>query len=122
MQVKFLTDFGLKPFRGEPDKWIYLIPFSFSVDDRVFNVPAGAVTDLDSIPRIPVVYWLAKNRTREGAGVHDWLYRLQVGKEYADNAFHAAMIEEGVRKPYRGVIYTGVHLFGQSSYDKYASA
>jgi hypothetical protein len=119
LKVEFLSRFLLEPV--EEDMWEYGADFQFTVDGLLYVIRAGERTDLDSVPRLPLMYWIAKNRARKAAGVHDHLYRLQEGKDYADAAFYAAMLTEGVKQPYRAMIYRSVRLFGHSAYDKYGA-
>lgn len=78
-----------------------------------FTVPAGFVCDLDSVPRLPVVFWLAKNRTVIAAVLHDYLYRHQpVTRRAADILFLLAMEYEGVPTRFQVIIYAGVRLGG----------
>ena len=118
MKVIFLDRPLLTPI-GNDGEWEWGADFRYTVDNRVYLIRAGRTTDLDSVPRLPLIYWIAKNRARIAAGIHDDLYMRQEGKDYADDAFWAAMLTEGVRQPYRGMIYGAVKAFGQSSYDKY---
>lgn len=76
-------------------------------------IPAGFICDLDSVPRLPIVYQWLKNRTVIGAVIHDWLCHIGVLKEVADQAFLIAMKMEGVRYRYRWPIYWGVKYFGK---------
>ena len=76
-------------------------------------VPIGYITDFDSVPRIPVVYTILKNRTRFGAVIHDYLYSIGHDREDADRIFLAAMEAEGVRRRYRLPIYWAVRIFGK---------
>lgn len=119
MKVVFLDRDLFRPIHGT-DQWEWGADFRFSVDDRVFLIRSGTVTDLDSVPRLPVIYWIAKNRARTSSGIHDFLYSIQIGKEYADDAYAAAMITEKVKAPYRGMNYWAVKNFAQPAYDKYA--
>lgn len=81
-------------------------------------VPAGFVTDLDSVPRIPVVHTIFKGRAIVSAVIHDYLYRSGRTRSYADKAFLRAMEREGVRRRYRYPIYWAVRLFGRANYPR----
>lgn len=81
-------------------------------------VPAGFVTDLDSVKRWPVIYWLLKGRSVEAAIVHDYLYYEGAGKKLADSEFLRLMELEGVSARYRKFIYFGVKFFGGSRYNE----
>jgi len=79
-------------------------------------VPSGFVTNLDSVPRIPVVYAAFKGRAVKAAAIHDYLYREQKGKAFSDRIFLDAMGHEGLSNHLKYPIYWGVALFGASSY------
>lgn len=87
---------------------------------RRFEVPAGFVTDLDSVPRLPVVYLLLKGRARAAAVLHDWLYYDGlVGRAEADTFFFKAMAATGVGWWRRWLIWAGVRLGGRAAFDSY---
>ncbi|KAE8546133.1 DUF1353 domain-containing protein [Marinobacter nauticus] len=91
--------------------------FYFGTADPVI-VPAGFRTDLDSVPRVPVVYAAFKGRAVRAAVVHDYLYASQQGKRFADQTFLKAMKHEGVPARWRYPIYWAVVLFGGSIYER----
>jgi hypothetical protein len=117
--VVFQSRCLLEPLDGT-DEWEYGEDFYFSVNGKKYVIRAGTTTDLDSVPRLPLIYWIAKNRARKAAGIHDHLYRMQEGKDYSDEVFYAAMLTEKVRQPYRALIYWAVKLFGRRAYERYA--
>lgn len=82
------------------------------------TVPAGFQTDLDSVPRIPVIYAAFKGRTTKAAVVHDFLYESQRGKEFADRIFLDAMKDEGLAWYPRTPIYWAVKFFGTATYER----
>lgn len=81
----------------------------------VFNIeiPAGFVSDLDSVPRLPLFHTIFKGRTVEAALLHDYLRSTDLGRKQSDKIFLQAMVAEGVRKRYRLPIYWAVRLFGR---------
>lgn len=62
---------------ADSGEWVLGRPFSFysAKFERLFTVPAGAPTDLASVPRLPVVYWLTGGTADEAAVFHDHGYR-----------------------------------------------
>lgn len=94
--------------------------FHYNGDDRVWTVPAGFVTDLDSVFRIPVIYALFKGRTTRAAVFHDWWWRTQEPKALSDKRFLTAMKHEGVRWYFRYPIYLAVALLGGRIYRNHA--
>lgn len=103
----------LSPIVGTGN-WILLEDWSWSG----FAVPAGFITDLDTVPRIPGVHAWLKGRTRCGALLHDYLYHIKHDRKSADDAFYLCMIDEGVKKRYAKPIYKAVRLFGGSRYNE----
>ncbi|TXH11206.1 MAG: DUF1353 domain-containing protein [Hyphomicrobiaceae bacterium] len=89
--------------------------------DRGFipvNIPNGFITDLDTIPRVPIFYGWLKNRTAAAAVWHDFLYTRGYDRKWADDQFLHLMKQEGVHKRYRLPIYWGVRLFGRFKFNK----
>jgi hypothetical protein len=95
------------------NKWRITSPLMyFSNHNLTVVVPTGFVTDLDSIPRIPIIYAALKGRAVKSAIIHDYLYREQRGKRFADALFLQAMKDEGIAAGWRYAIYWGVCLGG----------
>jgi hypothetical protein len=115
MKVYFLSN-PLLEYIGD-GTWTIYRPFEVMVDQDKVIVPAGFQTDLDSVPRIPLAYWLVKGRAIKSAVLHDFLYRQQVGREYADSVMLAAMEEEGVGWIARRLIWAGVRAGGSWAYE-----
>jgi hypothetical protein len=102
------------------DKWKLTKPFMYFFPQGTIIVPEGFVSDLDSVPRIPFMYALLKGRSVRAATVHDYLYKTQAGKAYADSLFLRAMKDEKIPKRRRYPIYWGVALFGGKAYASHA--
>lgn len=99
-------------------KWLLLEDWHYTaLDGERHTVPAGFVTDLDSVPRIPVVYALYKGRIRAGAVLHDWKYRNGYPRDKADRLLiEVGELLDGVEREYLDAIYTGVRAFGWTKY------
>lgn len=105
-------------------RFVYLLPDALAARHgrHTVVVPAGFITDLDSVPRLPLVYWLGKGRAVLSAVIHDWLYHSHqltpdagapsITRAQADALFRAAMSDEGVPLLYRTAIYAAVRMFG----------
>jgi hypothetical protein len=91
--------------------------FTYRSEEGDITVPAGFRTDFDSVPRLPLAYWLTKGRTLRGAVIHDWLYSCQqidskpISRAKADSVFLQAMSDEGAG-PTRYAIWLGVRIGG----------
>ncbi|WP_462389432.1 DUF1353 domain-containing protein [Acidovorax sp. Q11] len=81
------------------------------------DVPQGFVTDLASVPRLPVAYFLAGGLAHAAAVVHDWLYTThQVERATADAVFREACQACGVSAWRAWVMWLGVRAGGASSW------
>ncbi len=91
----FMTRLALyRHGRLDSGLWVVAEDFIFysATLGRLVRVPAGFVTDLASVPRLPVVYWLTGGTADEAAVIHDFLYRdATTTKAEADSVFLEAM-------------------------------
>lgn len=95
------------------NKWLLVRDW----DCMGFTVPAGFKTDLDSVPRLPLIHSWLKGRTKAAALLHDYLYSIRYERKLADDLFLEVMRLEGVKDRYALPIYWAVRLFGGSRYD-----
>lgn len=113
---QFFSDLMLQ--HNEGGKWELTEPlFYFGLLNPIV-VPSGFRTDLDSVPRLPLIYAVFKGRAVRAAVVHDYLYESQRGKKFADNTFLKAMKHEGLPARWRYPIYWAVVLFGNPIYSR----
>lgn len=94
-------------------------PFPVRLDDKLIIIPKGFESDLDSVPRVPLAYWLVKGRAYKAAWLHDYLYATGAPRKYADEAIRAAMKAEGVHGFWRAWIYGGVRVGGWKAYNEW---
>jgi hypothetical protein len=110
----FLTPLRLEA--SEPGLWVLLSPLIWDGEKR-YEVPAGFVTDLASIPR--AFRWLLQQNggSRRAAVLHDYLYRNHLTtRAEADALFRKALKAEGVN-PVGGFLYwAGVRIGGWTAY------
>lgn len=79
------------------------------------TVPAGATTDLASIPRILHPILSPAGTWARASVLHDYLYSQRMfRREKCDDLFLEAMVADRVRE--RAVIYKAVRLFGGRAY------
>lgn len=88
---------------------------------HTISVPAGFVTDLESLPRLPIVSWLMGDRPVHRAAVlHDYLYRKDstphVDRSEADALFLEAMLSTGLSRVFALPFYWGVRIGGAASF------
>ena len=63
--------------RGE---WSLDEDFSYQSDVAAMKItaPKGFHTDFASVPRLPIVFWLAGDTSTQAAVIHDWLYTSKI--------------------------------------------
>ena len=88
--------------------WKVVEPYKFNG----FTVPAGFITDFDSVPRLPIMFAVFKDRTIAAALIHDFLYSIGHDREESDRVFLRFMVAEGVPCRYAIPIFFAVRLFG----------
>lgn len=113
---KFLTKLRLEPATDTDDGlWKVVEPLIYQSDvaGHTFTVPAGFLTDLASVPRLPFAYWLTGGTANAAAVIHDYLYVTRaVSRKVADNVLAEASKVTGVPAWRRGLMWTAVRLFG----------
>lgn len=131
ISARFITDPIIRPIppaerrrRALPDTdrqlWEVMQPLVYqsAVARARFCMPAGLVTDLASVPRLPLAFLLTGDIIHAEAIVHDWLYgtRMVATQAIADAVLAEAMVV--LEKPAwrRWLIYRGVRLGGASSW------
>lgn len=105
------------PLKSRAGKQLYrlLTELSFfsAFLELVVTAPAGFITDLDSTPRIPVVYLLINGFGDMPAVVHDYLYSTAITPRIqADGVLREACIATGVPVWKANLIYAGVRVGG----------
>lgn len=96
------------------EDWFYT-----SLSGARFHVPKGFITDLDSVPRIPVIYALYKGRVRVGGLLHDYLYRIGHDRKEADKLLiEVGQVVDLVEQEYLDNIYAAVRAFGWTRYEE----
>lgn len=116
MKVEFVTE--LRTGYLGNGTWRLTEPFVVRIDGEPYVVPADFVTDLDSVPRLPLAYWLVKGRATRSAVLHDFLYTIQKPREWADEVMLEAMKVEGLNAFMRRTIWLGVRAGGWHAYGK----
>lgn len=113
---EFLTRLALEVADNVDDgQWILTAPLIYESDvaGRTFYVPAGFKTDLASVPRLPVVFMLTGDTSREAAALHDYLYSAHpVSRSMADRVLREASAVTQVPAWRRWMMWAGVRLFG----------
>jgi len=80
------------------------------------TVPSGFITDIDSVPRIPLVYAIFKDRAVKASVLHDYLYSRKFPRKFSDKTYLRAMSDTKVPVFYKYCIYIAVRVFGKFFY------
>jgi hypothetical protein len=115
MKAGFLTPLRLEWVADGSGQKVVIEPLVYrsEVAQQTFTVPAGFRTDLASVPRLPLAFWLFGAVADEAAVVHDYLYSERlVSRKMADEVLAEAMKATGVTWWRRGPMWLGVRLFG----------
>jgi len=84
-----------------------------TIDDEYYSVPRGFITDLGSVPRLPIAYLLTANKGRKSCVVHDWFYsQARFSRSMCDEILLHALKAEGVGIVARRLMYWGVRVGG----------
>lgn len=120
--MKFTTALQLERLedvsRDGRGTWLLLGPLGYQSElIGLVTVPAGFVTDLASVPRLPVAFFLAGGLAHAAAVVHDWLYTThQTDRATADAVFREAAQACGVSAWRAYLMWLGVRAGGASSW------
>jgi len=115
--IKFITDLILKVVKD--NAFELKEDFYVSIYAEEVVVPEGFHTDLASVPRVPVIYWLVGGRGHKAAVLHDWLYTtLMFDQETCDKLFYYALRASDISHALAWAMYKGVRIGGHTYYNK----
>lgn len=116
----FLSELQMENATGMDDgRWRLIAPLVYQSDvaKMTFTVPTGFVTDLASVPRIPIAYLLAGGTSNEASVVHDFIYSTHpVPRDTADAVLKEASLLTGVPKWRAWLMWAGVRIGGGGSH------
>lgn len=101
--------------------WQLLTPLAYisDVGKQTIVAQEGFLTDLASVPRLPIAFFLAGGTAHAAAVIHDWLYTThETTKSLADEILYEACLVCGVPKWRAWIILMGVRIGGQASWDR----
>jgi hypothetical protein len=114
----FLTELQMENATGKDDgHWRLIAPLVYQSDvaKMTFTVPVGFVTDLASVPRVPIAYLLAGGTSNEASVVHDFIYSTHpIDRATADAVLKEASLVTGVPVWRAAIMHWGVRVFGAS--------
>ena len=117
--AKFVTELDVRLIDDAANLWQIESALVYCSDlfEEPILVEAGFRTDFDSVPRLPLAYWLTGDTGRAAAVVHDYLYRTGcVPRELADAIFFEAMMVSGVPAWRARLKWIGVRAGGWSAW------
>ncbi len=100
--------------------WTLLAPLEYVSDllNAVITVPAGFVTDMASVPRIPIAFLLTADAGHEAAVIHDFAYTSHFcDRATADDLFKEALLCGGEPGWRAWLMWAGVRAGGHWAYD-----
>ena len=116
---KFKNQLVVRLVSSDPERWRLYSPLIYSSDLLgPIIVPVGFETDFASVPRIPVLFFLAGGFAKAPSVIHDFLYseRNNFTRAQADAVFLEAMEVDGVSAWRRNGMYKAARLFGASHF------
>lgn len=77
LNLELLVDEGGRPLKSRSGRKLFRVAERFAYQSDLIGlveVPAGFITDLGSVPRLPLVYLLFGDHLHHEAVIHDYLY------------------------------------------------
>jgi hypothetical protein len=120
---EFRTDLAVRLIRGAHEHgrevWALLAPLRYYSDllGREVTVPAGFVTDFESIP-LPALSFTGPACAEAGV-IHDWLYQSHqcAGRDQADNVYREAMLVAGLDPVWADQRFGAVQFYGPGAWN-----
>lgn len=110
----FIGEVDLRILDDPGELFAVINDFAFQSDSLgLIPVPAGFVTDLASVPRLPFAYLIVGGKGKKAAVVHDWLYSTRkCTRAQADEVFREALAASGYGGAVQGLMWSGVRVGG----------
>lgn len=127
---RFLTSTDLRVLRGQFKEGrqlfslINAVAYESDLLGGIVVVPAGYVTDLASVPKLPLAWLMAGGTGTEAAVIHDYLYWVHafndepISRAKADAVFREAIAASEDTKAPGWLMWAAVRLGGWASWDK----
>ena len=118
MKAQFLTPLRAERLPGKYWKLVEPLVYYSALLDATLTAPVGFVSDMASVPRLPVAYWLFGGKADAPAVIHDRCYRFgDISRADADKVFCEAMKAEGKWFTTRWPMTAAVMAFGGLVYN-----
>jgi hypothetical protein len=120
-RVDFVSSLNLKVL---PDDSFELAEdFHVAISGKLVVIPKGFLTDLASVPRLPIVYVAIGSTGHRAAVLHDYIYSIGLyARKHCDLVFYEGLKECGVSSWKAYSMYLGVRIGGASHYKTFAEA
>lgn len=121
---RFLSPTVLRVLRGQfrSGRQLYALEYSVHYESDILGgdvvVPAGYVTDLASVPKMPLAWLMAGGTGAEAAVIHDWLYTTHsfddqpITRKTADAVFREAITASEDTNAPAGLMWLAVRIGG----------
>ena len=90
---------------------------------KVITAPKGFVNDRESVPRLPLVFWLLGDTSEEGGVLHDYSYRKGskpgLNRRQADALYYEASRCDGNNAVVAALKQFGVRIGGHGAWHKH---
>lgn len=117
-RVEILSDLNTVTLNDSSER--LLSDYYVRLDDDYHLIPAGFVTDLASVPRIPIAFLCLGGRGKKAAVVHDWLYATGFYNQRAcDFYFYMLLRETGIGFIAARMFLFGLNIGGFKAYNDY---
>lgn len=120
--IGFINSPCLKPYHGFDFE--LGTDFFIKVNNQIYKVPKGFITDLASVPRAMWAFYPPNDtHTIRAAVFHDFLYSgaIQISREDADSILYDCLVIQGVSRFTALKYWIAVRVFGKSHFIKYKS-
>ena len=113
IQSAFLSSLQVARLPGGQWRLVAPLRYQSAVLGALLEVPTGFLTDLASVPRLPLAYLLAGDTAHEAAVVHDHLYQVRIcTRAQADAVLDEAMAVTGEPRWRRVLMWSAVRVAG----------
>jgi len=120
--ARFLTTFQAELVKDDPMTWRLVKPLVYTSDIpqvHAIIVPVDFVTNLASVPRVPIFFDIFGGVANQAAVLHDRLYCThEVDRKIADSVLREAAIVSGVPRWKAYSMWAAVRIFGQAYWDE----